>query len=105
MRSGTLRHSITIQRRSLTLNDLGQDNEATWVNVSGRVPCSVKDLSGKESEIARQQVAEAVVEITCRTTNILTTDRILYGSRTLQPESIVADPRAMKLTILCTETK
>lgn len=105
LRAGNLRHSITVQRRALTLNDLGQDNEATWVNSSGRIPCNVKELSGRESEIARQQVAEATIEITCRNFSILSTDRIIYGTRILQPESIVSDARQTKLTILCTETK
>jgi head-tail adaptor len=105
MRAGSLRHSITVDRRLLTLNDLGQDNEATWSSISGRIPCEVKELSGRESEIARQQVAEATVQITCRFISILTTDRIIYGDRVFQPESIVTDQRNTKLTILCSETK
>jgi head-tail adaptor len=105
MRAGALRHSITIQRRPFTLNELGQDIEEDWVAVSGRVPCNVKELSGRELEVARQQVAEAVVEITARMTTILTTDRIIYGDRVLQPESIVTDARRTKQIILCTETK
>lgn len=105
MRSGLLRHSIKIQRRSATFNELGHDNQTAWVITSGRIPCSVKELSGRELEVARQQVAEAVVEITCRLTDILTTDRIVYGSRILQPESIVSNARNTEVIILCTETK
>lgn len=105
MRAGALRHSITIQRRPFTLDGLGQDIEADWAVVSGRVPCDVKELSGRELEVARQQVAEAVVQITCRITNLLTTDRIMYGERILQPESIVTDARRTSQVILCTETQ
>ena len=105
MRGGTLRHSITVQRRSMTLNELGQDNEATWVSVSGRVPCEVKELSGRELEVARQQVAEATIQIKTRYSGTLTTDRILYGSRIIQPESIVPNTRNTEFVILCTETK
>ncbi len=105
MRGGTLRHSITVQRRSMTLNELGHDNEAAWVSVSGRVPCEFKELSGRELEIARQQIAEATIQIKTRYSGMLTTDRILYGSRIIQPESIIPNTRNTEFTILCTETK
>jgi SPP1 family predicted phage head-tail adaptor len=105
LRGGALRHSITIQRRPATLDELGHDIPNNWAPVSGRIPCTVKELRGRELEVARQQVAEADVEITCRPTTILTTDRIVYGDRIFQPESIVVDERRTKQTILCTETK
>lgn len=98
-----MRHSIQIERRGSTLDSLGHDNSGTWVIVSGRIPCKVQDLTGRELEIAKQQVAEATVKITCRKLSVFTTDRVLFGERVLQISAITLNHKGTEQTILCAE--
>lgn len=103
MRAGKLRHNITIERRSLVLDALGHES-ATWKPITSSIPAQVTELSGRELERAKQQVAECSVRILLRFTDCVRTDRIKYGTRTLQVESVTPDERAREITLLCVET-
>jgi SPP1 family predicted phage head-tail adaptor len=105
MKSGTLRHRITIQQKTTTRNDLGQD-VATWTTLK-TVSARVESPSGRELERARQSVAEASHVITIRWFSGLDTNmRVLFRNRTLHIGAInEGDNRDSELILVCSEVK
>jgi len=88
MRSGDLRHYITIQQAQISYNSISEPVQTwtTWANVWA----AVEPASGKNYYSARQLNAE--VDGVCRIryrSGLLPTMRILFGTRVLQIISIV----------------
>ena len=86
MRSGTLRHQITITRRNVTgQNSFGEDTLGTSTTV-GAYKADVIALQGREFEAAQQKWAEARFKVRMRytATAIRREDQITWGTRTLE---------------------
>jgi SPP1 family predicted phage head-tail adaptor len=102
MRGGKLRHIVTIERRAKAFNNLGHQVTA-WKPIVSGLRATVKTLSGRELELAKQQHAEATVSVVTRFTEAKTTDRFLYDGRVLEIASSVVDERQREATYLCSE--
>lgn len=104
VRSGELRHRVTIQQKTTAQDTYGQPIE-TWTNVA-TVWASIEDLRGREFIEARQVPA---AEITTRVriryrTGIEPTMRVIYGSRTLEITAVIdPDGRKRELELMCQE--
>jgi head-tail adaptor len=109
MRLGELRHKVQIQRQREGDADAQGDNENKniWDNIYADVPASIRQLSMRELELARQVVARASHRITIRFhPDIQSTDRILFGSRVFGIGSINnLDERNHWLEITASEGK
>jgi len=105
MRSGILRHRLTIQTASTASSTGNAYNEPvlTWTN-DATVPAEVLTLSGDEAVRAAQVQPDATVQVTMRYRSGLTTGkRFRFGDRYLYPVGIVPDPRNTKQVVLCKE--
>lgn len=103
MRSGDLRHRITFQTNTPTVNSSGEtvDTFADAFTVWG----AIEPLSGNRLFAAQQANSEAkgVVRVRYRD-DILATMRMLYGTRILQIISIInPDTRPIELLLLFKE--
>lgn len=91
MRSGKLRHLLTIEKPSVTQDGRGE-NVTTWTEVA-RLHGELKPLSGRESRAADQVVSEATHRARFRYTpglSIDSTQRLTHNGRTFE---ITAPPR------------
>jgi SPP1 family predicted phage head-tail adaptor len=87
VRIGRMRHRITIQRRAITFNDLGEPVE-TWSDWK-RIWASVEPLSGREYFSSAQAQAEVTHRIRMRRADgFTTTDRIVFNDRVFEVDSI-----------------
>lgn len=100
MRAGALRHTITIQTRTVTRDSYGGETE-TWAD-SATVPASVESLSGREYWAARQTMASEIVRFRIRWRQGVTADcRIVWDGRTWDIESVQdPDGRRRELVIV-----
>lgn len=64
LRAGDLRHYVNVLLGPDATDDHGQAVGLDTVYIKD-VPCSIETLSGRESEIARQQYAEATHLVKC----------------------------------------
>ena len=88
MRSGKLKHRVTIQELSIARNDYGEDIES-WVNVS-IVWASIEPLRGREYWQAKQVVGEITGRITIRyLEGVDEKMRIIYGEKTYNILSVI----------------
>lgn len=105
IRSGDLRHRITIESRS-TANDNFGDPVETWSTV-GEYWCHVRPATGREQMVAGQMQAEISHAIVMRyqgTTAITPNMRVQYGQRTFNIQSVInADGRNYMYTLYCIE--
>jgi SPP1 family predicted phage head-tail adaptor len=103
MRSGRLRHVVTIQSVALSTADAYGAVSQVWSDVA-TVRAEVKTLIGLESWRAKQQQPEATDQVLLRYTGDMnSTRRLRFGSRYLYPLSSVPDVRNRQLTVLCRE--
>jgi SPP1 family predicted phage head-tail adaptor len=101
--AGTLRHKINLQSKTGTPDEYGEPIESwtTYATVRARI----SPLSGEELIAAQQVQAETThnVEIRYRAA-VTTTNKIIFGSRTLEIVSIVnPDERNKNQILLCRE--
>ena len=103
MRAGRLRHRVTIERNTnSTPNDNGQV-KPNWQTVYTRW-AAIRPLRGKEYEEAHQMKAIETHEITLRYVPITRKDRIRYGSRIFNIESVInVGERNKELLCRCVE--
>ena len=106
MRSGQLRHRLTIQRPTAGSRDAyGSTDPSTWSTLA-KVWGEVLDLFGDEALRAAQVTPEATVKITTRYRADVTEDmRIKFGDRLLYPVSLIRDVRSTSLTWFCREER
>lgn len=103
MRSGQLRHVITFERRPTTLNTLGHQTDNAWRVLASGIRAKVHELSGRELELARQQVAEVTIQVTTRYGGATTKDRITFGTRSFEIASRTGNERGTEFVYLCIE--
>lgn len=101
MRSGKLRHQITILRDASGEETLTPD----WQVFESDVPCKVEDIRGDETTTRQDQVeAVATVKITLRHLDYMSTDyRVLYRTRTLDVVDVKEDGLDHEMVLMCRE--
>lgn len=105
MRTGRLRHRVTIQKKPpVTQNSFGEETP-TWANVA-TVWAQVETLSGREFV----QQGQAQVEITHKINvryrdDLVETMRVVWTGRTFQIEAILADNVGRQMMLMCRENK
>lgn len=99
---GKLRDRVAIQQRSKTTSANGE-TVSTYATVATRWAC-VEDQGGAEITQANQQVAQRSVKVTLRYYSGLSAQhRFVFGSRTLNVQSVTADQQRIWHTCMCME--
>jgi SPP1 family predicted phage head-tail adaptor len=100
---GDMRHRISIQRRTMSFNNLGHEQE-DWQTIANSVPAIVEELSGRELERAKQLAAEATHRVIIRVPQSLaTSDRIVYRNRILEIRAKPENEVGTICDLLCVE--
>ncbi len=105
MRSGQLRHRITVQQYTETRDDFGAVVE-TWADFAANVPAFVKPVASSDKWTGQQTTQQITHEIKMRyLSGVKSEMRVLYGSRVfdISAPPINWQERNMELTLLCTE--
>lgn len=103
MKAGKLRHFITVQRKSLTVDDFGGPVEA-WADLATQWAL-VEPLQGRELVNAQTVNAETTIRITVRyLANVKPDDRIIFDGKFYNLQSVV-DPelKHRELIIMASE--
>lgn len=111
MRAGLLRHRVSVQslRSTATRDALGNIDKGSTANwqTDKTVWANVRPLSGREQEIAAQTQADIshAIEMRYNAATTLTPDnRLLFGSRYLEIESLINEgERNIKMIIYARE--
>ncbi len=103
MRSGRLRHRVTIQSRSATMDAAGGQPD-TWTDVA-TVWAGVEPLSGREYLAASANNAEVTHKVTMRHRDGVTAaQRLAFGIRRFDILAVMdRDERGVELTLMCRE--
>ena len=103
MRAGRLRHRVTLQSKSESLDGFGEPAR-TWSN-DATVYAAIEPLSGRERLTADQVRADVSHRILIRhRDNVSPANRITHSSRTFEIISVSNfDERDIRLELLCTE--
>jgi SPP1 family predicted phage head-tail adaptor len=107
LRGGEMRHSITIQRYTSSQDSLGA-LVLTWGTlITARAMVETVGYTGRLETTPQQDLATVVYRIRIRYRTDATPapkDRVIYGSKTLNLDSIV-DPtgRRREYVLMCTE--
>lgn len=103
MKAGTLRHKVTIQKASQTLDSSRQPTDL-WVKVAD-VWAAVEPLSGRELVVAQQQQPDVTHRVRMRArTDVKAKMRVRHDNRSLYIGSVVnVDERDKELHLLCRE--
>lgn len=103
LRSGKLRHTVTIQ--SFVITGLGQRGQpqGAWQTLYTDVPAEVVPLSGRQMEISRQTCATASHEITIRHhAGVLPQMRVSFRGRLFHIEYITEGDMRLHYMVLTT---
>lgn len=107
LRGGDLRHTITIQRYTATQDSLGA-LVVTWATlITARAMVEAVGAQGRLETTPKQDLATVTYRVRIRHRTDATPvpkDRVIYGSKTLNIES-VTDPtgRRREYVLMCTE--
>ena len=103
MRSGKLRHVCSILQRGPALNSLGQRDKSDWKTIAVGVRTTVKTLSGRELELAKQLHSEATVQVTTRDGRATVDDRFQFGKRLFEIASRIPNETETEFVYVCVE--
>lgn len=103
MRGGLLDTRVTVQTQSLTQNSLGE-SVITWVDYAS-VWASVEQLSGRDLWALAQIHSPVTTRVLIRPLEgLLSSMRIVFGTRTLTIESVVLSrKREDFIELMCSE--
>lgn len=102
MRAGELRHRLTIQSRSVTRDETGQELES-WSDVA-TVWGSIEPLSGREAVQEQAIHSETTHKVVLRHRDISMEDRLVFGSRRFHVLSVLnTGERNIETVLLCRE--
>lgn len=104
LRAGTLRHRITIQRKTATRDDYGGES-TTWEDFATNVAAEIRPLSSRELVAARGVQSETTHEITIRyRPGITAAMRAVYNGRIFNfAVPMNTEERNVELVISATE--
>jgi SPP1 family predicted phage head-tail adaptor len=101
--AGRFDQRVTVKRPVYTTNATGERVEGPPTTVGVRW-AEIKPLSGNERDYAARVAAELTYQVTLRTPlELQATDRIVWGSRTLEVAAILDPPRSGMLMVQCKE--
>jgi SPP1 family predicted phage head-tail adaptor len=107
MRAGKLTQRIRIERPTVTgaLDDRGQETVA-WSSIRSHVPAKIDTASGGETIYGRKLTADTTHVVTIRyIEGLATTDRIVWGTRTLNIGAVTdSSNRGNVLELHCKES-
>ncbi len=107
-RIGRLRHRVTLQQQTAAYDALGRQSRqpTQWTNVA-QLWAEVRELSGKESERAKQMAADASHSVTIRhRAGVSSQNRILFRGRALEVKAVLdGDSTQRELLLLCGEDR
>lgn len=107
-RSGRLRHRVYLQAQTTEYDALGRQSRgaANWTTVA-RLWAEVRELSGRESELAKQIKAEASHAVTIRHRPGVTSEqRLLFRGKPLEIKAVLDDDSTQReLLLLCGEER
>lgn len=93
MRSGALRHRITIEELTNAQDTLGGE-AGTWSDFAANIPASYEPLTGKEFVAAEQENAQAQARFRIRyLAGVSPAMRINFGGRLFKITAPPIDPR------------
>jgi SPP1 family predicted phage head-tail adaptor len=96
-------HRISIQQKSTTPNDFGEEIEA-WGDVLTAIYANVRNLSGRETKDSDQTQNFVTISVRIRKRSGIHDDlRILHGSRILRVLAVLPDPTMAYLDLKCEE--
>jgi len=104
MRTSTLRHKVEIQELIETQDAIG-NQMYEWAKV-GEAWAAIEPLKGEEYFAAATVQAKVSHRVTMRPPGVEITpvNRIVFGSRTLEIESVInVEERSRELQLLCVE--
>jgi SPP1 family predicted phage head-tail adaptor len=103
MRGGMLDTRVTVQSQALSQNTIGE-SVITWVDFA-EVWASVEQLSGREQWALSQVQSPVTTRVLIRPLpGVLTSMRVVFGTRVLTIESIVRSrKRQDHLELMCSE--
>ena len=105
VRAGRLRHRVTIQTRSQSVNEYGEPSNS-WSELD-QVWAAIEPISGDERVEMQSSARQGHTShrVTVRyLANVDATDRVLFGSRVLEIVSVLNfDEKDEFLTLLCRE--
>lgn len=108
MKAGTLRHTVSIQQRSATIDALG-DVSDSWVTlITARA--EVRPLSARELFAAQATQSQVSHQVTVRyrpelaAPKAAATYRVLFGSRVFDVHGVMnIDERNREIRMMCSE--
>lgn len=106
MKIGPLRHRVTFQKRSKSLNNY-RESQDSWEDIA-ETWASIEPLTGREFFTALQTQSDVNVRIICRYSRVISgvkaQDRILYGSTKydIRHPPIDKDMKHHELHFMCT---
>lgn len=93
--AGSLRHRVTIQEQSVTINSYGEQ-VVDWVEVK-KVWANIHPLSAKEAREAQQIQSKVEARITLRYySGLVASMRILHKGVIYNIEGVIPDPDSMR---------
>lgn len=105
VRAGRLRHRVTIQTRSQSVNEYGEPSNS-WSELD-QVWAAIEPINGDERVEMQSSARQGHTShrVTVRyLANVDATDRVLFGSRVLEIVSVLNfDEKDEFLTLLCRE--
>lgn len=100
MRSGTLRHRVTVEHRAETRDDYGGVTTA-WTVFASSVPAAILPVSGREFFQAEANQAEVSTKIVMRElAGLLPSMRILHDGQQYNIRAILPDA-TLKRHVVC----
>lgn len=101
--SGNLRERVTLQSPQSVRDAIGGQSPPTW-NYEADVFAAIDAISGKEANVASQLEAVTSLSVVIRPrSDVLSTWRVLWGTRVLSIEAVLPSIRKDRTTLLCSE--
>lgn len=102
MNAGTLRHRVTLQRRTVTRESYGGET-VTWADVA-TVWARVEAIGGREYYGAGQTLAESTYTVAMRyRRDVAPSMRLVYGLWVFDVTAVIPDAKNAMLTVGCRE--
>lgn len=108
MRAGTLRHTVSIQQRSSTIDAVGDVSDSWTTLITARA--EIRPLNARELFAAQATQSEVTHQVTVRNRSELAAPktaaayRVLFGSRVFDVQGVMnIDERNREVRMLCSE--
>jgi len=105
MKSGELRHYVTLERQTTTQNNIGEPI-VTWIEFAPTY-AKIEPLTGREYFSAKEKQNEVTTRITIRFVDGVTEDmRVNHNGRIYEIDAVLnVDERNERIQIMCHEAR